>query len=359
VIALAFLPSWPHLQAFLRRQSGATSLTRGLELTVPFFTDLFKTLAVGEQGRAMSVAANAWPFLILLLLGVVTCLQQRQQRALLWASVWILLPFATLFAIPSKHFFVPHYVIFVLPLCLLLVARGVTGVGVWLNRYAGARMALGRWLVPAFGMVALLVFGLLEILPLKTYYNWQKEDWRSAAAYLEAHVQPGDVIVCDGIQRGGQDSFRPCRALRYYFGSAFEENLVTRETGVAQTIESIAQEERGVWGLVFADLQGWTPGIQGVSVANFAVTAVVQTEDSPGNVLDKSIALLESFPEFMTEEGRFDVHLELGKLYTIQGDMDRAYEHLQLARAVMPEDPRATRAWAGFYAWFRKREFGR
>lgn len=323
-IGLSLLPSLAHLTAYVGPQVGGGPGTKKFGLTFSFLAEVLNQLSV-EAKVEEPVAARSWLFLGFFFLGVFASVRQRQYRSLLWVLVWIAMPFLILFLIPSQHFFVARHIIFVLPLFLLAVSRGVTALA------DGLRWLLSRWMPgtrlrtwPTFLFVTLVVVGL-GVAPLVAYYERPKEGWRDAAAYLRAHLQPGDLVICDSIhyQKNG-DSARPYAALRYYLGPAAEQYLVIKELQAAETVAPIAHEERAVWGLISGEIGRWKPDPEKAEMIEFPWAKVIRIKDDQGTVLDRSIALLEAYLEFLKGGAQADVQSQLEQLYLQRVQVEEA-----------------------------------
>ncbi len=96
--------------------------------------------------------------------------------------LWLFLPVVVVFAISLvRPLFTDRYLIWIAPAFYLLVALGIA---------AWARQA--RWLGPA-------LLGLLLVLDLQAIHIQVttpfKSDFRSAAAYVAARIQPGDLVI--------------------------------------------------------------------------------------------------------------------------------------------------------------------
>lgn len=119
-------------------------------------------------GKAMAGARSpyAWPRL----------------RATAMLLAWLLLPPLLLYLISlSKPLYTDRYVIWIAPALLILLAQGVGALGaVW--RPLGAA-----------GLIALLAAGLLA--GWRQMHTPIKSDFRAAAAYVETHRQPGDLLL--------------------------------------------------------------------------------------------------------------------------------------------------------------------
>ncbi len=157
-----------------------------VELTVTFFYRfLYKIGLTGPwlQGAILGLAA----------LGLLATLYRRRWRSVVFAFLWLALPFLILSVLKSPRPFAERYLIFVPPLALLLAGEGVTTVG----RLAAIRdrgtPAAGRILTLALAAGVALLF----TAPLQTYYarNRAADRLEQTVAVLEDHVRPGDLVI--------------------------------------------------------------------------------------------------------------------------------------------------------------------
>ena len=103
-------------------------------------------------------------------------------RTVALLAIWLLLPPLELYLISlNRPIFADRYLIWVMPPFLTLVAMGVVG----LNRI---RQPVGSLTLAAF-----LALGLVGVLG-QAYVPY-KSDFRSAAAYVQAHRKPGDLLI--------------------------------------------------------------------------------------------------------------------------------------------------------------------
>ena len=187
IIALAYTPMASHLLRGLSGSKGLGGIGGGAGSSPSFLLQAVDSWGLG----------SGWRILILLVpfaLGIVA--SARDQRKQLWlACSWILVPFAVLFAVPAGHGFRPRYVLFMLPIYLIVAARGLTAVSVFFNQ----RLSAGgqRFRVMA---LALLVgaIALVSIPAVQAHYGEDRSDWRSVAALVATRISPGDVIVSPG-----------------------------------------------------------------------------------------------------------------------------------------------------------------
>jgi tetratricopeptide (TPR) repeat protein len=345
-IGLAFLPSLTHLRAFVAPQVRAAPEARQLQLTLEFASDLFHQL-ITDTNLSGSISATSWFFISLFFLGLLGSLLRRQFWALLWILTWLVMPFFVLFTVPSEHFFVVRHVLPILPLLLLVIARGITALMDGL-RWLTVRWTPDAWARawPAFVLVA-LILALLAITPLRNYYQRDKEGWREAAEYLRTHLQPGDLVVCDSIHyHSSGDSERPYRALNYYLGTAAGGTLVIREIHVADTVRPIAEEARSVWGLISGEIGRWQPDPEKAELIEFPWAKVIRIKDDDGTVLDRSIMLLETYLEFLEDGARADVQSQLEQLYQQRANPEETSKRPARAGETSLSDRELARSYA-------------
>jgi tetratricopeptide (TPR) repeat protein/predicted membrane-bound mannosyltransferase len=130
-------------------------------------------------------------------LGVVMGLRDRRRFASMLASL-LLLPFlfiATIAAQWSNFYVYSRFLIFLLPIYLILVANGVNAVGTLTTEM------VGRWSkasIPARLACCVLTVGLLgvpSVPALHQVYDTERQDWRGVADYLKRSARPGDLVI--------------------------------------------------------------------------------------------------------------------------------------------------------------------
>ncbi|NIO00430.1 MAG: hypothetical protein GTN93_35010 [Anaerolineae bacterium] len=189
IIALAYLPMAPHLLDSLTGPKGIAEEpeTPGLELSVSFLRGLLAEWSTGP-------GVGSLIFLMLFLAGFLASLRNRRTPVLLVTS-WMVVPFVALFALPLQHRFYPRYLVFLLPVYLIVVARGLTACDslvAWTwektrgEKYRSYRLAL------ALGLV---VLGAASLPALQSYYAEIVSDWRSAAVLVGSSMSPGEIVV--------------------------------------------------------------------------------------------------------------------------------------------------------------------
>lgn len=231
IVGIAYLPMAPHLLASLGGPKGLAeeAETPGLEPGLSFFRGLLAEWSAGS-GPAILI------FLALFVLGILVSLRSRRMEAVL-ALVWMSVPFVVLFAVPIQHRFYPRYLVFLLPIYLIVIAKGLTACGIglagMLERVYGEK---GRY--PWIGLAAgLAILGVLSLSFLYGYYGERTSDWKAAGTFSAEMISPGEVII---VRRPGNQI-----ALSHY-----DERLEDVQIGVARPrnpLPSDLQYEKGVW----------------------------------------------------------------------------------------------------------------
>jgi len=186
-ILLFYGPMSPHLlRGLLGRKGLGGGATPGMTLTPSFLAQVLEAWGSGP-GLALLV------YVIPVVIGAVAC--ARNHRRQLWlAFCWLIVPFAALIALPAKHGFRPRYVLFMLPLYLILVAKGLVAGNEVADRWLG-KWGQRRGICLA---LSLLVLALVSFPALRVYYDEPRSDWKAVATLLERSFAAGEVIVSPG-----------------------------------------------------------------------------------------------------------------------------------------------------------------
>jgi len=187
VIALAYAPMTPHLLRGLGGAKGLGGAGRGVADSLSFVLQALDSWGLGA----------GWRILILLVPSVVGLLAAaRGQRRQLWfACCWFMVPFGVLLVVPAGHGFRPRYVLFMLPLFLILAAKGLTVISAAVGQRVPEASQRSRLvgLVVGVGVIA-----LVSVPALQAYYEEDRADWRSVARLIASQLGPEDVIVSPG-----------------------------------------------------------------------------------------------------------------------------------------------------------------
>ncbi len=188
VVGVLYGPMIPHLYRGLTSRKGLGGMvTPGMGLTPSFLAQVLEAWG-GGPGFALLV------FLIPFIIGLVACV--RTHRPQLWlAFCWLVVPFAVLFLVPAKHGFRPRYVLFMLPLYFVFIARGLTVLSDVIDNWLERRRVRRTGVVLALSSAVLV---LVSWPTLQSYYTEQRSDWKAVADLLLRSFSPGEVIVSPG-----------------------------------------------------------------------------------------------------------------------------------------------------------------
>lgn len=268
------------------------------------------------------------------------------------AILWIGLPFPVLASVGIRTF-QPRYVIYILPIYLLAISRGLVALGEIFGRlmeYFGGTGSGKKALL--LGLVVGL-FATANLPRLFSQYQEGDVNWREVADYLMTNVEPGDWILC------GAHCVKP---LSHYLEEAFQDDhpLVLGKD-IGSRIPAAATENQGVWivdrhltplnrdvaqhfrakgALVEFNFGLWTG--RGAEPVFATVIRVDQGESLVENATSalKTLIQLPHRPKF-----RFYLYLSLTEIYVWQGDLEQAYQALAAAEEMQPGD----RALAAYY----------
>jgi 4-amino-4-deoxy-L-arabinose transferase-like glycosyltransferase len=175
--------SWLRLKA-----DGEAAGQITVELTKPFFRGfLFRSGVMSGWLQALVVGLAA--------VGLLAAALGRRWPEALLAALWISLPFLILSVVPSPRPFEERYVIFVLPVLLLLAGHGVTVAGRGVARLVpGSRGQLLGGSASA-GLAAALILLLLRPLQVSYAYTGSASRLEEVLAVVEEHAGPGETVL--------------------------------------------------------------------------------------------------------------------------------------------------------------------
>ena len=128
----------------------------------------------------------AWIFLFLFVTGVIF-MTRRNWPVAAFAALWLALPVALPIFLGDPRALQFRYA-FVLPIYLTAIAYAVWEIAAWGTVYHSTSQYL-VWILATISLIAAL--GI---------YGQPKPDWRSAAAYLNQHTGPADIILIGEIR---------------------------------------------------------------------------------------------------------------------------------------------------------------
>jgi uncharacterized membrane protein len=192
ILGLGLLIS-PLIVPFVSQSISRTSSspTWGVGQSMGFFTTILKQFSVSDTGMYFLL-----PFF---LIGVVFLIKEKTQwkEGLLLGLVFSV-PFAASYILAASMPFSPRHVLFILPVYILIISRGVVGVGDYLSflgRSTPKKQAVSFNSV-IFVLAFIFILSLVSAPSVSSYYSSpQKNDWDSAARFFAENSNSGDVIV--------------------------------------------------------------------------------------------------------------------------------------------------------------------
>jgi hypothetical protein len=335
VVGLSYVPWLPalrtHIAFFTGYQGQAVATVERLQSSLGLLDNMLRDYS-GVSGVALLLWVGVF------VLGFASC--DRKRMALV--ASWIGAPFVLLAFVRSGYPSKPRYVLFILPLLLLLVARGITSGARALAPHLPAARGQREWLVPSMVTLTVLIFVSLSVAPLSDYYSWQKDDWRGAARYLADNMEPGDVVIVDGISyRPNGDSETADLCLSYYLAQYGREDapILQVRRGLWEEIQGLGESERGAWAVAFHhNRPSREEKTEGVTVVSFPHVSIAHLDEASGRLLENGESLLHVLLDlFGPAEGSFEVHLALAEFYCQAGDHGQAASHIVAANLVTPD----------------------
>jgi uncharacterized membrane protein len=355
LVVFSYVPWLPTLLAQFGKNVQPESDTLGAVLSLGSYVAFMRTALAGYIGGPSVVLLLS---LGLFLLGVAACNRQQIVLVVLWIGV----PFAFL-ALPwLTHFIHPRYVLFTLPLYLLLVARGVTNLCRLLRGGVAARLGDHRgWGAVTGAALIVLAITASNVSALSAHYAVTQPRWHTVAEYLAAYVPPNSIVLADGEGYGGvRDGVRVATRLPFYLTRYGLPNLqvVPIQLGLSQTIrERLGSGSGEVWAVVLHPQSALAVARNSdqISVADFEKISVVRLREPSGDLLRSTETMLQALGHLLpASEAHFDVHLALSEIYGLTGRFGQAESELDAASRVRPDEPRALRDLSEARAEFQR-----
>lgn len=135
-------------------------------------------------------------------LGLLFLFYRDIPNALLLA-VWTLLPLPVIIFVNQQvsHFFHVRYVLFILPVYLLLVGMGLVAAGENVRWLIGRLTRVqARRLGAIVAVVLMLGLAVITLPQVRGYYQESREDWRAIGQMLEENARSEDTLVLLGME---------------------------------------------------------------------------------------------------------------------------------------------------------------
>ncbi len=223
---LLYAPWWPVLFNILRKRAAVGAIEGGVGAPLTFMSGVVR--ALGPLPEPV-----AWGFLLLFITGLIF-LARRSWPVATFAGLWLALPVALPIFLGDPRALQFRYA-FVLPVYLTIIAYAVVSLSP-LARFNVSTFQYANLLTYLFWLLATVSF-----IATLGIYNQTKPDWRSAAAYLDEHTRPTDVILIGPLWDEG-------RFIGYYYrGQAQLLTPAALVTNIERRAESMRANGGGVW----------------------------------------------------------------------------------------------------------------
>lgn len=340
LVGMSLLPWIPTLQAQLPRQMSSEAVGVSTESLQASLDLLFGVLA--------SYSGAEGALLLLWLALVMSGLASSEPKYIIMLLLWMGVPFTFLAVAEPAHFVHPRYVLFILPLFLLVVAKGLSTVATLVHRFLRSPRANRRAVALLVSAVGAGILASFNVVSLRRHYAEQRPDWRSAAEYLKENFAPGQLILADGEGYGGvRDGMRVATRLPFYLARYSMEDVpvLPIRRGLSQAVLECPRAGNGeVWAVILHPSSGLDAAeLQGeIAVVDFEQVSVIRLREPSENVLQDAVSMLHILRDVLpAPEAHFDVHLALAEISLRTGGFDQAALELDMADRVKPDRPKA------------------
>ena len=245
---LAILLFWkPMLTHLLGGLTGPRGM-KGFTLTPAFTSSELMTMA-GLAGLGNAPGTFLVP--LLSLIGFIP-LGRPRRRGLIIAALWVApAVFMTVF-IKFFHVYRVRYLIFIIPIYLMMVARGAAVLDSLLSAALEKWSSnSGRRSYPVFSLI-LAAVTLFWVYPYhRGYYQEDKQNWQAASKFLQEVSGPDDLFLVRG--KGTEETNLRYFTLDYYAGYAPRTIICNRfnlynnlPTGLPQWYLRVTPKDEGI-----------------------------------------------------------------------------------------------------------------
>jgi tetratricopeptide (TPR) repeat protein len=303
-------------------------------------------------------------------LGLYFLVRQAREQLVL-AALWMVLPFLVVFMVPAGHSFRLRYVIFVLPVFLLVVSTGLVGLGQLLSDWTARRWTgVGKqaMVLPVTVAIFCSILGVLSLGALAKLWDEGKQPWDKASSFLQAAVGPSEATVATGEDYAdrllyyGYDASDvgylascPCPARvvledwhrfpdvasGYDRVWLLDPNPNYRYLGPGGTLAQEVESYVFLPPIVFKG-HGSSNAVERDMLAPFTTSDInvlvalpVESELSAEEIIELGTSVARQADEMFPQETR--LHFTLGELYRFYGNEEEAVEQYEAAIADDPD----------------------
>ncbi len=260
VTFLLYAPWWPVLFNILRKRAAVGAIEGGVGSPLSFIPSVIRALGPLPEPAA-------WGFLALFVLGVIL-LARRNGPLAAFAALWLALPVALPLFLGDPRALQFRYA-FVLPVYVVVIAYAVERMGEWANGRMGESSSnVSTFQSPISNLLTyfLWLLATLSFIATLGIYRQVKPDWRDAAAYLEQHTTPNDLILTGPLWDEG-------RFIDYYYnGQAQLLTPAVMLTNIQERAETLRRTGGRVWAV-----NRFAPA-ESAAIKNIAFPGVVVSE---------------------------------------------------------------------------------
>ncbi len=221
-----YLPWWPVLFDILRKRAATGAVEGGVGHPLAFLRGLVQALGPTPEPAA-------WAFLLLFISGLLL-MAKRYWPMAAFAGLWLTLPAALPIVLGDPRALQFRYA-FVLPVYLIVITYAVVICSSFVqskvpNFPSGPLSIYLVWLLATLSFIATL-----------GVYAQTKPNWRGAAAYLERHAAPADLVLIGPLWDEG-------RFIGYYYrGQAQLLTPAALVTNIERRVESLRASGGRIW----------------------------------------------------------------------------------------------------------------
>lgn len=231
VVATGYVANLPGQMSssLLGQNSEAGSL---VNLSLAFFIGLGDAFA-GRPGLVMAI------FAVACLLGIVVSVRAERTASVLLLAL-LVVPVAVLPFLKLRISFVYKYLIFMLPIYLLFVSRGIESLFPLGSSTFDTSRVRRSWIAPLPGLLVLTVFAAYAGRSAVQQAGERTEEWREMGRFLEQNVQDNDAVVVAPMI-GPMNAPSHAHVLDYYWPLA-EDRIHSPDT-----MHDLCSQYRAVW----------------------------------------------------------------------------------------------------------------
>ncbi|MCL7411687.1 MAG: glycosyltransferase family 39 protein [Methanosarcinaceae archaeon] len=242
-----FICILPFLTIFVKQALSRVSSapTWGMQQSLNFIPSMLIQFSTQKSGTTSLI------FILIFVIGLIAAaLRQKEQFTFL--GIFLVIPLTASYILAGSMPFSPRYLLFLLPVYLILVSRGITAIAgfFYLSKGSSSKDTVKKRHNAM--ILVVLLFALISLPLITGYYNSiQKNDWRVTSEYLQTVTQPGDAIVT----LPGYMS----QPLVYYYDNSSDETMLVSSSYTNDGLSDTVKNYNRVWFFVTWDISAANP----------------------------------------------------------------------------------------------------